>query len=123
MTFTVGLAERQSELISVQEFPPVVVVCHWIRQINIGPESKSLALGLGRTLHMLIQFEAKDAGVNDLGAELVEQSDVNVYVRLMCLVGGNILGQWCNVELVGSVAQASGRRIKAIGGFCCGARR
>ena len=119
VTLTVGLAERQSELISVQEFPPVVVVRHWIRQIDIGPESKSFALGLGGTLHMLIQFEAKDAGENDLGAKLVEQSDVNVYVGFMCLVGGNILGQWRNVELVGSVAQASGRRIKAIGGFHC----
>ena len=78
VTLTVGLAERQSELISVQEFPPVVVVRHWIRQIDIGPESKSFALGLGGTLHMLIQFEAKDAGENDLGAEWVEQTDVNV---------------------------------------------
>ena len=118
VTLTVGLAERQSELISVQEFPPVVVVCHWIRQIDIGPESKSFALGLGGTLHMLIQFEAKDAGENDLGAELVEQSDVNVYVGFMCLVGGNILGQWRNVELVRSVAQAGGGRVSVC--FHCG---
>lgn len=85
--------------------------------------SKSFALGLGRTLHMLIQFELKDAGELDLGAKWVEQSDVNIYVWSMCLVGGNILGQRYDVEFDRSVLHVGGRGIETIAGFRCRARR
>ena len=123
VTLTVGLIERYSELIRAQVIPPVFIVGHRGSQIDIGPESKSFALGLGRTLHMLIQFEPKNAGENDLGAEWVEQTDVNVYVRSMCLVGGNILGQWYDVELGGSVSHVGGRGIETIVIFRCRVRR
>ncbi len=114
MTLAVGLIEGQSEFISAQVLPPILIVGQWVRQIYLRPPGGSLALRIGRTLHVFVQLKAKDAGRLYLGAELVEQTDVKVYQGSMCLVGGNILGQGRNVDSRRSIAHTGNNPIETI---------
>jgi len=123
MTRAVGLIEGQSELISSQEILPILIVRQWIRQINSGPHLESLAFRFGRTLHMLVQLEMKDAGRLDLGAEWIEQTDVEVYPESMCLVGGNILGQRWNVDSLRSISRTGDNSIETVVSVRCGGGR
>ena len=114
MALAAGLIERQSELISAKEILPIFIVLQRISHINIGPHGESLALRFGRTLHVLVQLKAKDAGRLYLAAELVEQTDVKVYQGSVCLVGGNIFGQGRNVDSLRSIVRTGNNPIEAI---------
>ena len=114
MTPAVGLIEGQSEFINAQVLPPILIVGQWVRQIYIRPPGESLALRFGRTLHVLVQLKAKDAGRLYLAAELVEQTDVKVYQGSVCLVGGNIFGQGRNVDSLRSIVRTGNNPIEAI---------
>jgi hypothetical protein len=107
---TVGVIERQSESISAKEILPVLVVCQRISHVDVGPHGDSLTSALGGTLYVLVKLETKDARCFDLRAEWVEQTDVKVYPRPMCLIGRQILGQRWNVDSLGGVA-CTGREV------------
>ena len=68
--------QREREEIGTEKVLPEVVVDGGVGQVDIGPDDKAFAFGVGGTLEVLEKFEAENDGRLDLGIEGVEEADI-----------------------------------------------
>lgn len=71
-----GFLQREREEIGAEKVLPEVVVDGGVGQVDIGPDEKTFAFGVGGTLEVLEKLEAENDGRLDLRIEGVEETDV-----------------------------------------------
>jgi len=86
-----GFLQREREEIGTEKVLPEVVVDGGVGEVDIRPDDKAFAFGVGGTLEVLEKFEAENDGCLDLRIEGVEETDVGGDGGVA--VGG---GCWCD---------------------------
>ena len=83
--------QREREEISTEKILPEVVVDGGVGEVDIRPDDKAFAFGVGGTLEVLEKFEAENDGRFDLRIEGIEEADIGGDGGVA--VGG---GYWCD---------------------------
>jgi len=71
-----GFLQREREDIGTEKVLPEVVVDYVVGEVDIRPDEKAFAFGVGGALDVLEKLEAEDDGRLDLGIEGIEEADV-----------------------------------------------